>query len=114
MGRSEEMLGPVDKRDVCYTTIRPRMPGKPNSREDRHIIRHARIVPTVALSAIHTQTSLSLQASESVCSIARRLAEKQLLAQRPLRVLPLSSTHSHLRLRWCRVQRRIQIQFRLG
>ncbi|GFV65470.1 transposable element Tcb2 transposase [Trichonephila clavipes] len=44
----------------------------------------------------------SLGAPVSSRTIRRRLAEGHLGSRRPLRVLPLTSTHQHLRLEWCR------------
>ncbi|GFS77294.1 transposable element Tcb2 transposase [Trichonephila clavipes] len=74
-----------------------------NSREDRHIIRHALIAPTVSMSAIHTQTKLLLRFSASVRTNERYLAEGLSLSRCPLRVLPLISICRHLRSEWCRI-----------
>ncbi|GFT91410.1 uncharacterized protein TNCV_4285661 [Trichonephila clavipes] len=59
------------------------------------------MAPTVALYAIHTQAVLSLWASVSARTIARCLAERQLLSLRSLRVLPWTPTH--VSLVWCGV-----------
>ncbi|GFS70981.1 transposable element Tcb2 transposase [Trichonephila clavipes] len=48
----------------------------------------------------HPGTGL-LGASVSSRTIRRRLAEGHLGSRRPLRVLPLTPTHRHLRLEWC-------------
>ncbi|GFY13163.1 hypothetical protein TNCV_364101 [Trichonephila clavipes] len=78
-----------------FVTQRP-ISGRPrqtNSRENCYIKRRARIMPTIALSTIHTQATPSLRASESVSSIARRMAEELLLLQCSIRVLPLKFVH---------------------
>lgn len=80
-------------------------PRQTNSREDRHIIRHARVAPTSSLSTIQTQVAPSLQAPVSVRTVARRLSEGHLVSRRPLRVLPMTPAHRRLRLEWCRARR---------
>lgn len=79
-------------------------PRQTSRREDRHIIRHARVEPTASLAAIQTQAAPSLRAPVSSRTIARRLAEGHLVSRRPLRVLPMTPTHRRLRLEWCRAR----------
>ncbi|GFU62832.1 HTH_Tnp_Tc3_2 domain-containing protein [Trichonephila clavipes] len=78
----EEVLGPVDPRDVIYT--------KTSRREDCHIIRNARVQPTASSAAIQAQVAPSLRAPVSSGTIRRRLAEGHSGSRRPLRVLPLT------------------------
>ncbi|GFY33208.1 hypothetical protein TNCV_1240591 [Trichonephila clavipes] len=71
-----------------------------NTREDRHIIQHSRITPTVSLFSIQTQTAPSLRASVSIRTIIRRLVEEQLLSLRSSRVLPFEPTQHRFCLEW--------------
>ncbi|GFT88266.1 HTH_Tnp_Tc3_2 domain-containing protein [Trichonephila clavipes] len=59
------------------------------------------IEPTASLPAVQIQVASSLRAPVSSRIIARRLAEGHLVLRRPLRVLPMTSTHRRLRLEWC-------------
>ncbi|GFV91797.1 transposable element Tcb2 transposase [Trichonephila clavipes] len=70
-------------------------------REDRHIVRNARVQPTASSAAIQAQIAPSLGAPVSSRTVRRRLAEEHLGSLRPLRVLPLTPTHRRLRLEWC-------------
>ncbi|KFM75446.1 Transposable element Tcb2 transposase, partial [Stegodyphus mimosarum] len=79
-------------------------PRQTSRREDRHIVRNARVQPTASSAAIQAQVAPSLGAPVSSRTIRRRLAEGQLLSRRPLRVLPLMPTHRRLRLEWCRAR----------
>ncbi|GFY30944.1 transposable element Tcb2 transposase [Trichonephila clavipes] len=105
-------------------TRRPGL-GRPRQtirREDRHTVRKARVQSTASSVTIQAQVAPSLRAHVSSRTIRRRLAEGHLGSRRPLRVLPLTSTHGRLRLEWCRalghwtavewnhLKRRIQIQ----
>ncbi|GFT09404.1 transposable element Tcb2 transposase [Trichonephila clavipes] len=76
-------------------------PRRTSRREDRHIVRNARVQPTASSAAIQAQVAPSLSAPVSSRTIRRRLAEEHLGSRRPLRVLPLTSTHRQLRLEWC-------------
>ncbi|KFM63304.1 Transposable element Tcb1 transposase, partial [Stegodyphus mimosarum] len=73
-------------------------PRQTSRREDRHIVRNARVQPTASSTAIQAQVVPSLMAHLSSRTIRRRLAEGQLVSRRPLRVLPLMPTHRRLRL----------------
>ncbi|GFS55853.1 transposable element Tcb2 transposase [Trichonephila clavipes] len=77
------------------------MPSRTIRRENRHIVRNARIQPAASSAAIQAQVELSLGASVSPRTIRRHLAKGHLGSLRPLRVLPLSPTHRRLRLEWC-------------
>ncbi|GFU68718.1 transposable element Tcb2 transposase [Trichonephila clavipes] len=66
-------------------------------REDRHIVRSARVQPTVKLAAIQAKKAPSLGTPVSSRTIRRRLAEGHLGSRRTLRVLPLTPTHRCLR-----------------
>ncbi|GFT84729.1 transposable element Tcb2 transposase [Trichonephila clavipes] len=92
-------------RDMSFT----RRPGSGRSRqtshrEDRHIVRNARVQPTASSTAIQTLVAPSLGAPVSSPTIRRCLAEGHLGSRRPLRVLPLTPIHRRLRLEWCRVR----------
>ncbi|GFY29220.1 transposable element Tcb2 transposase [Trichonephila clavipes] len=67
-------------------------------REDRRIVRNARVQPTASLAAIQTQVAPSLEASVSSQTIRRRPGEEHLGSWCPLRVLTLTPTHRRLRL----------------
>ncbi|GFV38794.1 HTH_Tnp_Tc3_2 domain-containing protein [Trichonephila clavipes] len=67
-------------------------PGQTSRREDRHIVRNARVQPTVSSAAIQAQVAPSLGAPMSSRTIRSRLAEGHLGSRRPLRVLPLTPT----------------------
>ncbi|GFX29810.1 transposable element Tcb2 transposase [Trichonephila clavipes] len=84
-------------RDMSFTR-RPGS-GRPRHtrlREDRHIIRNARVQPTASSTTIQAQV-----APVSSRTIRRRLAERHLGSPRPLCVLPLTPTHRRLRSEWC-------------
>ncbi|GFX66008.1 transposable element Tcb2 transposase [Trichonephila clavipes] len=70
-------------------------------REDHHMVRNARVQPTASSAAIQAQAAPSLGTLESSRTIRRHLAEGHLGSRRPLRVLPLTSTHRRLCLEWC-------------
>ncbi|GFV73998.1 transposable element Tcb2 transposase [Trichonephila clavipes] len=81
-------------REISFT----RRPGsgrirQTSRREDRHIVRNARVQPTA--SSAHVAPSLGALVSSR--TIRRRLAEGHLGLWSPLRVLPLTPTHRHLR-----------------
>ncbi|GFX20289.1 transposable element Tcb2 transposase [Trichonephila clavipes] len=80
-------------------------PQQTTRRENRQIVRKARVQPTVSSVVIQTQVEPSLGASVSSRTIRRRMAEGHLGSRRPLRVLPLTPTHRRLRLEWCRARR---------
>ncbi|GFW66471.1 transposable element Tcb2 transposase [Trichonephila clavipes] len=65
---------------------------------------HSDCVPTASSAAIQTQVAPLLGTFVSSKNIRRRLAEEHLGSRRPLRVLPLTPTHRHLRLEWCRAR----------
>ncbi|GFS76216.1 transposable element Tcb2 transposase [Trichonephila clavipes] len=76
-------------------------PHQTSRREDRHIVRNARVQPTASSVAIREQVAPSMGAHVSSQTIRRRQAEGHLGSRRPLRVLPLTPTHRCLRLEWC-------------
>ncbi|GFU27183.1 transposable element Tcb2 transposase [Trichonephila clavipes] len=63
-------------------------------REDRHIVRNARVQPTASSAAIQAQVAPSLGAPVSSRSIRRRLAEGHLGSRCILRVLLFTPTQS--------------------
>ncbi|GFS64905.1 transposable element Tcb2 transposase [Trichonephila clavipes] len=73
-------------------------------REDRHIVRNARVRPTASLAAIQAQVASSLGAPVFSRTIRRRLTEGHLGSWLPLRVLPLTPAHRHLCLEWSRAR----------
>ncbi|GFU89127.1 transposable element Tcb1 transposase [Trichonephila clavipes] len=97
------VLRPVDPRDVVSKT-RLECPRQTSHREDRHIVRNARVQPTDSSTAIQAQVAPSLGAPMSSQTIRRRLAEEHLRSRSPLLVLPLAPTHRRLRLEWCRAR----------
>ncbi|GFT64693.1 transposable element Tcb2 transposase [Trichonephila clavipes] len=83
-------------REMSFT----RMPGsgcprQSSRREERGIVRNARVQPTASPAAIQAQVASSLGAPVSFRTIRRHLAEGQ-LGRRPLRVLPLMPTYQRL------------------
>ncbi|GFV33648.1 transposable element Tcb2 transposase [Trichonephila clavipes] len=80
------------------------MPSTTSRREDRHIVRNARVQPTVSSAAIQAQIAPLLGDPVSSRTIQRRLAEGHLGTRHPLRVLLLTPTHRHLHLEWCRTR----------
>ncbi|GFW90072.1 transposable element Tcb2 transposase [Trichonephila clavipes] len=57
-------------------------------REDYHIVRNARVEPTVSSAAIQAHVALSLGAPVSSRTIRRHLSERHLGSRHPLRALP--------------------------
>ncbi|GFT98542.1 transposable element Tcb2 transposase [Trichonephila clavipes] len=92
-------------RDMSLTR-RPGL-GRPRqtSREDRHIVRNARVQPTASSAAIQAQVAPSLGALVSSRTIRMRLAEGHMGSRCPLSVLSLTPTHRRLHLEWCRARR---------
>ncbi|GFX95658.1 transposable element Tcb2 transposase [Trichonephila clavipes] len=76
-------------------------PQQTSRREDRSIVRNARLQPTASSAAIQKQVAPSLVAPASSRTIRKRLAEGHLRSRRPLRVLPLTPTRRRLLLEWC-------------
>ncbi|GFW31743.1 HTH_Tnp_Tc3_2 domain-containing protein [Trichonephila clavipes] len=76
-------------------------PRQTSCREERHIIRNARIQPTASSAAIQALKAPSLGAPVSSRTIRRCLVEGHWRLRCPLRVLPLTPTHRCLRLEWC-------------
>ncbi|GFW64023.1 HTH_Tnp_Tc3_2 domain-containing protein [Trichonephila clavipes] len=77
------------------------LPQQTSHREDRHIVRNARVQPTASLVAIQAQVAPSLGAPVSSRTIRRQLDDEHLGSRRPLRALPLTPTHRRIRLKWC-------------
>ncbi|GFW06472.1 HTH_Tnp_Tc3_2 domain-containing protein [Trichonephila clavipes] len=73
-----------------------RRPRQTSRREDRHIVRNARVQPTASSAAIQAQVPPSLEASVSSQTVRRRLVEGHLGSRCSLRVLPLTKTHRRL------------------
>ncbi|GFY09659.1 cytochrome P450 27C1 [Trichonephila clavipes] len=61
--------------------------------------------PTASSTAIQAQVASSLGAPVSSRTKRRRQAEGHLGSWRPLRELPLTPTHRHLCLEWCRTRK---------
>ncbi|GFX11328.1 transposable element Tcb2 transposase [Trichonephila clavipes] len=76
-------------------------PRQTSRREDRHIVRNARVQPTALATVIQAKVAPSLGAPMSSRTIRRSLVEGHLGSRRPLRVLPLTLTHRRLHLEWC-------------
>ncbi|GFW59675.1 transposable element Tcb2 transposase [Trichonephila clavipes] len=75
-------------------------PRQTSCREDRNIVRNARVQSTASSTAIQALVH-SLGAPISSRTIRRCQAEEHLESRRPLRVLLLTPTHRCLRLEWC-------------
>ncbi|GFY36133.1 transposable element Tcb2 transposase [Trichonephila clavipes] len=73
-------------------------------REDRHIVRNARVQPTASPAAIPVQVVPSLRTPVSSRIIRGRLAEGHFGLWCPLSVLPRTPTQRRLRLEWCRAR----------
>ncbi|PRD27859.1 UNVERIFIED_CONTAM: hypothetical protein NCL1_34158 [Trichonephila clavipes] len=76
-------------------------PGRPEQtscREDRHNVRNKRVQPTASSATIQAQVAPSLEAPVFSRTLRRHLDEGHFGVPRPLRVLPLTPTHQHLRL----------------
>ncbi|GFW96201.1 transposable element Tcb2 transposase [Trichonephila clavipes] len=86
-------------------TLKTGSPQQTSRREDHHTVRNARVQPIASSAAIQAQVAPSLGAPVSSRNIRRHLAEGYLGSRRPLRVLPLTSTHQRLRLEWCCARR---------
>ncbi|GFW62300.1 transposable element Tcb2 transposase [Trichonephila clavipes] len=75
-------------------------PLQTSGREDRHLVRNARVLPT-ASRHIQEQEVPSLGGPLSSRSIRRRLAKRHLGWRRSFPVLPLTPSHRRLSLEWC-------------
>ncbi|GFV00530.1 hypothetical protein TNCV_3645081 [Trichonephila clavipes] len=51
----------MDRKDFIYTVTRLRTPRQTSLREDRHIIRHARVEPTASLTTVQSQAAPSVR-----------------------------------------------------
>ncbi|GFX77120.1 transposable element Tcb2 transposase [Trichonephila clavipes] len=92
MNSDSSVLGPVDPREEFKRRPGSGHPRQTSRREDRYIVRNARIHPTASSAAIQAHVAPSLGAPVSSRTIRRRLAEGHLGSRRPLRVLPLTPT----------------------
>ncbi|GFU53588.1 transposable element Tcb2 transposase [Trichonephila clavipes] len=68
-------------------------PRRTSRREDRHIVRNARLQSTASSAFIQAEIAPSLEAPVSSRTVGRRLAEVHLGSRSPLRALPLTPTH---------------------
>ncbi|GFY06567.1 transposable element Tcb2 transposase [Trichonephila clavipes] len=71
-------------------------PRQTSLREDHHILRKARVQPTVSSAAIQAQVAPSVGTRVSSQTIRRRLAEGHLGSRHPLCMLPLTPNHRRL------------------
>ncbi|GFY17085.1 transposable element Tcb2 transposase [Trichonephila clavipes] len=76
-------------------------------REDRHIIRHARVEPTASLAAVQTYAAPSLRAPVSSWNLEPPQGTwlKYLVSWGPLNVLPMTPSNRHLHLERCCARR---------
>ncbi|GFX98452.1 transposable element Tc1 transposase [Trichonephila clavipes] len=70
---------------------------KTTRREDRRIVRHALVDPTVTHSTIQADIGVAIVPQ----TISRHFAETNLKSTRLFRALPLTPEHRQLRLQWC-------------
>ncbi|GFU73859.1 transposable element Tcb2 transposase [Trichonephila clavipes] len=98
MSSCRSLRGENHRPDGSWVVGRPRQTSR---REDRHIVRNARVQPPASSAAIQAQIAPSLGAPVSSRTIRRRLAKGHLGSRCPLRVLPLTLTHRRLHLEWC-------------
>ncbi|GFV78866.1 transposable element Tcb2 transposase [Trichonephila clavipes] len=89
-------------REMSFTQPASWRPRQTSRREDRHIVRNARVQSTASSAAIQAQVAPSLGTPASSRTIRRRLADGYLGSRCPLRVLLLTLIHRRLRLEWCR------------
>ncbi|GFT85158.1 HTH_Tnp_Tc3_2 domain-containing protein [Trichonephila clavipes] len=73
-------------------------PRQTSRREDRHIVRNARVQPTASSTTIQAQVAPSLGVPVSSRTIRRHLVEGYLGSRHLLCVLPLTASHRRLRL----------------
>ncbi|GFS60673.1 transposable element Tcb2 transposase [Trichonephila clavipes] len=93
-------------REMSFTRrLGSERPRQTSRREDRHIVRNARVQPTASSATIHAQVAPSLGVPVFSRTIQRSLAEGHLGSRRSLRVLPLTPTHRRLRLEWCHARK---------
>ncbi|GFV25791.1 transposable element Tcb2 transposase [Trichonephila clavipes] len=83
--------------DTSFTR-RPGRPRQTSRREDRHIIRQARVERTASLATVQTQAAPSIQAPVSSRTIARRLAEGHLVVFSDESGFNLSSDDNRIRV----------------
>ncbi|GFU50637.1 transposable element Tcb2 transposase [Trichonephila clavipes] len=79
------VLESVNPINVIYTKTTSKYPRQTCRREDRHIVRNARVKPTASSAAIHAQVTPSPGAPVSSQTIRRRLAEGHLGSRHPSR-----------------------------
>ncbi|GFW11627.1 transposable element Tcb1 transposase [Trichonephila clavipes] len=73
---------------------------KTTRREDRRIVRQARVDPTVTHSTIRSDVGVAIVPQ----TISRHLAEANLKSKRPFSAFPLTPEHRQLRLQWCQAR----------
>ncbi|GFW04671.1 uncharacterized protein TNCV_3897231 [Trichonephila clavipes] len=73
---------------------------KTTRREDRRIVRHALVDPTVTRSTIGANVGVAIVPQ----TISRLLAEANLKSKRPFRAPPLLPEHRQLHLQWCQAR----------
>ncbi|KFM75303.1 Transposable element Tcb1 transposase, partial [Stegodyphus mimosarum] len=83
----------------CYSTGRPRVT-TPN--EDRYLAVTAKRNRRSTASDLSRQLSSTTGTTISRQTVYRRLGQIGLYARRPVRCVPLTATHCHLRLAWSR------------
>ncbi|GFV33028.1 uncharacterized protein TNCV_1390851 [Trichonephila clavipes] len=92
----------MDPRGVIYTKTRRRTPlTDQSSRRPSHRKKCTRTVN--CFIGRHPDTASTFTRGPcDFSNLTKRLAEGHLGSRHPLRVLPLTPTHRHLRLEWCR------------
>ncbi|GFU85571.1 transposable element Tcb2 transposase [Trichonephila clavipes] len=79
-------------------------PRQTRRREDRHIVRNARVQPSASSVAIQAQVAPSLEVPVSSRTIQRNLVEGHLRSLHPLLVMPFTSTYRRICLECCRAR----------
>ncbi|GFY26811.1 HTH_Tnp_Tc3_2 domain-containing protein [Trichonephila clavipes] len=97
----EELMGPLDPRDVIYMKTRLKKHSADQSLRRPPYRKNARVQSTASSAAIQALVAFSLRASVPSRTIRMRLSEGNLGSRHPLSVLPLKPTHRRLRFEWC-------------
>ena len=82
------------------------------ARDDLHLVRMPLTDRTALFSMINRRRSTAMGLDLSASTVRRRLLKAGLVARMPLRRIPLSRDHQHLRLQWARERRHWRAEWR--